>query len=220
MITRILLVLAVLSAMSISSTESPPPNTDTLPPAVTVVVRSPATGRQTNIPAQQRLSTLSTPQDGQTVTVYDAEITPVILASLVDSSQKWDSSLAVKVTIWMYWNGFDSGGLTWVSISKYETMWQRYDSSVIMRNASMNAGCAGEAWPGSQPCSDFSQSRWIGVPTSGSQYSLTPYWAGNYIATGGLAGYQAGNSRVQLKRGTTTWWLEICIYKGSCSIDG
>jgi len=76
-ITRILLALIVLSAMSIASTESPPPNTDTLPPAVTVVVRSPATGRQANIPAQQRLSTL---QDEQTVTIYDAYITPAILA--------------------------------------------------------------------------------------------------------------------------------------------
>lgn len=142
MITRILLALAVLSAMSIQSTEAPPPNTDTLPPEVTVVVQSPATARQATIPAQQRLSTS---QGEQNVTIYDAEIPSAILASLVDSSQKWDSSYAVKVTIWMYWNGFDSGGFTWVSISQYKTMWQRYDSSVSLSNASMNAGCGGEA---------------------------------------------------------------------------
>ena len=219
MIARLLLALAVLSAMSIPSAESLPPNTNTLEPAVTVLVRSPATGRQAHIPAQQRLSTF---QDEQAVTIYDIEITPVILASLVDSSQKWDSSRAVKVTIWMYWNGFDSGGLTWVSIGKYTTMWQIYDSSVRMSNASMNVGCAGEAWPGSKPCiPPKSQSGWIGTPTPGTQYSVTPSWAGNYTATGGLLGYQAGNSRVQLKRGpTTTWWLEICIFKGSCGIDG
>jgi len=79
----------------------------------------------------------------------------------------------------------------------------------------MNAGCLGEAWPGSKPCiPEKSQSRWIGVPTVGAKYSLTPSWAGNYIATGGMAGYQAGNSKVQLKRGpTTTWWLKSASSK-------
>jgi hypothetical protein len=217
MFTRILLALVVISAMSISPTQSHLQNTTTLPTEVTVAVWSPATGRQATIPAQQRLSAF---QDGQTVIVYDAEVTPTVLASLIDSSQKWDSSRAVKVTIWMYWNGFDYGGLTYVSVSKYQTMWQLYDSTVSMRSASMNAGCSGEAWSGSISCiPPKSQSRWIGTPTSGVRYSLSPSWAGNYIATGYLIGYQAGNSKVQLKRGTATWWLQICIYKGSCGID-
>jgi hypothetical protein len=126
-------------------------------PPPTVLISSPNTGRQAHVPVQEQHLTL---QDGQLLTIYEAEITPQILTSLVDSKQAWDSSRAVKVTIWMYHDDFNANGYTWVSVSRYDTMWQRYDSSVSLSNARMNAGCFGESWespPG--PCSPYPRSQ-------------------------------------------------------------
>jgi hypothetical protein len=118
----------------------------------------------------------------------------------------------------MYYNQKTSGGSPWVSVVNYKTKWQLYDASVSMRNARMNAGCFGESLDGSGVC-DYgaSQQKSIGTPSSGTTYSMTPSWAGHYIRIVDL-NYQAGSSTVQLKRGTTTWWLSICIYAGSCGI--
>ncbi len=131
-----------------------------------------------------------------------------------------DSSRAVKVTIWMYYDETTVGELTYVSVSQYKTKWQLYDSSTSMSSASMEAGCIGASLPGDDDCNpEKYTSKWIGYPTSGNTYSLMVPWAGNYIVTSGLLGYQAGNFKVQLRRGSSTWWLEICIFKGSCAID-
>ena len=211
MFTRISLALFVLSTMYFPSQPLPNPE----PSLPTAVVWSPSTGKQAHIPIQQQHSVL---QNGQHLAVYEADVPSAVLASLVDSKQKWDSSLSVKVTIWMYYDEFSYQNDTYVSISKYETKWQRYDSSVSMSNASMNAGCMGDSWDGpAEEClPENYANKSIGTPTSGTIYRLNPSWAGHYI----YIGYQAGNSRVQLKRGpTTTWWLEICIWKGSCGID-
>ncbi len=211
MIARLVPALAILSAAFLPAT---PHTQDLQPPSPTALVWSPSTGRQAEVQVREQLLFV---QDGQSLTVYEAEIPSSLLASLVESRQAWDSTWAVKVTIWMYFNTFNYGGATWVSVSKYETRWDLYDISVAMRNASMNAGCMGDSWDGPpEECEPEAYAqRWIGNPTSGTVYRQTPPWAGHYIALG----YQAGNSKVQLRRGTTAWWLEICIFKGSCGID-
>lgn len=172
--------------------------------------------RQAHVPFSTQYSTTL---DGELVVACEAEITPALLSSLVKSDQAWDSSRAVLVTIWMYYNKFTSGGIPWVSVSRYATRWQLYDYSVSMRNARINAGCFGESWdaPPEECLPEQSQQRWIGAPTSGTTYSLSPSWAGHYISIVDV-NYQAGSSTVQLKRGTTTWWLSICIWEGSCGL--
>ncbi len=211
---RILLALVLASASFLPSTQPVVLQQQDAPAAV---VWSPSTGRQALIPVREQFSAL---QAGGLMRVYEAEVTPAILASVVDSRQKWDSSSAVLVTIWMYYNAFDYGGATWVSVSRYATRWQLYDSSISMRNARMNAGCLGDSWDGPpEECEPpASQQRSIGAPTSGTIYSLYPSWAGHYIEITPEGGYQAGSSTVQLKRGTATWWLSICIYQGSCGV--
>lgn len=217
MLGRLLLALTLLSPLVPASDSATPPqvpDTQSLQPAV--LVRSPSTGRQARLEARERQYLLF---GGQALAVYEADIPASILASLVDSGQKWDSSRAVLVTIWMYYNQFEHAGRTYVAVSKYENRGQLYDSSVRMTNASMNAGCAGlarqepvQCWPDT-----VYTTRRIGTPISGTVYRLTPPWAGHYVEL--YPGFQAGNSKVQLRRGpTTTWWLEICIHKGSCGL--
>jgi len=213
MTARVALASPILAASLLPSTQAVP-HPDLSTP--TALIWSPSTGREARIPVRELLSVL---EGGELLTVYEAEVTPAVLASLVDSRQAWDSSRAVLVTIWMYYDAFNYGGITWVSVSRYATRWQLYDYSISMRSARKNAGCLGDSWDGPPEECDppAAQPRWLGVPTSGTIYALYPSWAGHYIGITDL-GYQAGNSGVQLKRGTATWWLWICIYQGSCGI--
>ena len=121
-----------------------------------------ATGKRVELPVMQSRFQL----DGTGhLSVFEVEVTEGMLASLVKSDQAYDSSRAVKVTIWMYYDKFTSGGTPWVSVDRYTTMWQLYDSSVSMSNARMNAGCYGYSWDGSpEECiPNQSQLKWTRV---------------------------------------------------------
>jgi len=146
-------------------------------------------------------------------TQYSILVPTSILVSNMNEKSKWDSTYSVYGTLRQYWSERFSGTDRYVSVSKYEARWVRYDSSVMMSSAKIIAGCYGEFWDGGM-CSN-SQTFSIGTPASGTWYTRTPSWAGRYVFVDDCC-FQAGNSEVTLKRGpTTTWKLFICVDEGS-----
>jgi hypothetical protein len=145
-------------------------------------------------------------------TLYNILVPTSILVSNMNEKSKWDSTYSVYGTLRQYWSERFSGYQRYVSVSKYEARWIPYDYSVTMSNAKMTAGCFGEFFDGGM-CADL-QTKYIGTPSAGGWYTLTPSWAGRYVFVS-EENYQAGNSEVTLKRGpSTTWKLEICVAEG------
>lgn len=181
------------------------------PPPV-VKLKNNETGRSVELTPVEMASVET--EDGS-VLQYQVEVTPAVLSSLVDSKQKWDSSRAVLVTIWMYYNQTTVGGNEYTSVDRYSSKWQIYDSSVKLSNAFFRMGCNGDIYPGTDNCTWWSQNSTKFTPSANVVYSASPYWKGRYVQTMGST-YQSGSSNVTLKRGTSTWSLAVCIYQGSC----
>lgn len=56
----------------------------------------------------------------------------------------------------------------------------------------------------------------IGTPALNTFYVAYPSWRNVYV----LLGYQAGVSHVDLRRGNSTYQLELCIGEGYCGGEG
>src|SRR3990170_2987880 len=202
-IVALLLVVALLGSTStVSATQSQPSPPQ---PGMSAILSSPDTGRQLTLQARQQSPTLVEAQsleEGESLAVYTVEATGVQLASVSAYKQKWDSSRAVLVTIYMYYSEFESGGVSWVSIDRYTSKWRVYVSGVSMSSARISAGCASpESWDGPPEECDppvYTQTNSF-TPSSGVTYVLSPYWRGHYQAIYDAA-YQAGSSRVTLRR--------------------
>ena len=145
---------------------------------------------------------------------YQAEISADLLNSLSAHKQGWDSSRAVLVTIWMYYDSFPSGGYTYLAIDRYATKWKIYDSRVSLRNGYFNMGCQADIYEGGSCGVGTWQKSVSFTPRANTVYSAAPYWKGKHVNVS--SGYQAGLSHVIIKRGRSSWSLEICIYEGSC----
>lgn len=177
-----------------------------------VTVKGLETGRWVRILG---LSSLIRTDDGY-IQVGEVVIPSEVLASLVKTKQKWDSTYSVKATMWMYYNEFYADNLTWVKATKYQVRWDVYDSSVSLQpNAAFNYyGCKGPRWPDEQGVSG-SGGVTIGSPRSGTIYSLIPDNQCNdyYISMLDFSdwGYQASSTTVRLKRGQSQWSLFVCI---------
>lgn len=149
---------------------------------------------------------------GHRKTEYNVLVPTVILASNVNEKSKWDSSYSVYGTLRQYWSERFSGTNRYVAVSKYEARWVLYDYSVSMSNAKIAMYCFGEFWDGGM-C-NFGEVKGVGVPTSGVWYSRSPSWANRYVLVSCSWCYQEGRSQVTLKRGGSTWKLEICVDEG------
>jgi len=172
------------------------------------------TGQRVDLPIETQQFVLAFGHlNTQYETRYNIVVPTSILVSNMNEKSKWDSTYSVYGTLRQYWSERFSGADRYVSVSKYEARWVLYDSSVRMSSAKMIAGCYGQFWDGGM-CSS-SQTYSIGTPTSGRWYTQTPSWAGRYVFVNECC-FQAGNSEVTLKRGsTTTWKLNICVDEGS-----
>lgn len=185
------------------------------------IVSNLQTGRQATIPIQEQNYMLS---GGQVLTTFEVRVPANTLALLSSSLQDTDLNGDVVVTIWQYYyQRYDAGGHRWIDATRYETRWQKYDSSISMSSAYLLAGCVGEeGWPGLPVCwPEQSDNMSIGNPGNGQYYVNSVRWAGTYVdVTAEAQGYQAGTSHVKLTRGGSVWYLDICIYKGTCGVGG
>lgn len=136
------LVLSVVLVLSTTNQTS----ANNYKPHPHVKVKSEETGRGMEIPVVE----ISSYQDenGDYVVEYEADVPTELLTWLSASKQKWDSSKAIKVTMWMYYDSFDNGEGTWFSVNRYKAKWQRYDSSISLSNAYITMGCQGDRWDG------------------------------------------------------------------------
>jgi hypothetical protein len=87
-----------------------------------------------------------------------------------------------------------------------------------MSSARIRAGCFSyESWDGPpEECNPLvsTQTSYF-TPSNGVTYVLSPYWRGHFQKIVDVS-FQAGTSRVTLKRGTATWTLTLCVWEGTC----
>ena len=129
-----------------------------------------------------------------------------------------DSSISVCATLTLVYTeiGGDHGYYGY-STNK----WTRIDPAVTWSNAKMKAGCNAEWWNESGRC-QTQVTKSIGVPTSGTPYKQTPWFAGSshqvaFNTLNGIAAYQS----ISLKRGSSNWSFSFCVnHEGSEVIMG
>jgi len=184
---------------------------------VKVKIVAPQTGQEAFLSAVlMQKEVIYSEEYPQTQEAYEIQVPTSILNSLVDSKQSWDSTYAVKVTIWMHYDKIYQDHHEYTNARRYEAKWELYDSSVRLRDAQMRAGAAGAILGGGYYTPHVA-SKWIGTPSLGRIYTLWVPWDVYINTTTAETGYQAGNSQVTLQRGSTQWDLFICIYQSSCA---
>lgn len=124
-----------------------------------------------------------------------------------DSHNGCDSTVSVCALVTLYYVRSGSHGY----YQKTTTRWTRSDPTVSMSNARLGAYCYAPWYPGSGTCNQ-QQFKNVGVPTSGTTYTLTPSFAGSshQITYGAISGDQ----RITLKRGSSTWTFTFCVAYG------
>lgn len=133
---------------------------------------------------------------------------PAFAAS--ENASECDSTVSVCATLTLYFTKISNHG--WY---QYTTnRWTRSDPAVAWSNAKLKAGCNAEWYPGTGRCATI-VTRNIGVPTSATTYSYTPWFAGSSNQVdldgfNGIAGYQS----ITLKRGSSTWQFGFCVSHG------
>lgn len=183
-----------------------------------VEIKNQETGKKAEITAIEIATNRLANSNDTEYQEYQAEISADLLNSLSAYKQGWDSHGAVLVTIWMYYDTLFSGGYTYLAIDHYATKWQIYDSRVSLRNGYFNMGCQADIYEGGSCGLGRWQKSASFTPHANTVYSAAPYWKGKHVNVS--SGYQAGLSHVVIKRGRSTWSLEICIYEGSCGGGG
>lgn len=128
-----------------------------------------------------------------------------------DSHSGCDSTVSVCATVVL--NYTLSGDHGWYQNTT--TRWTRNDSTVAWSNAKLGAYCYALWYPPRTGTCSQQLFKTIGVPTSGTIYTFTPTFAGSsnqmYL---GAQGSIAGDQRVTLTRGVSTWLFTFCVGYG------
>jgi hypothetical protein len=145
------------------------------------------------------------------------DLFPFAAYAASDSHYGCDSTVSVCATLTLYYTQVSNHG----HYNYTTNRWTRSDPAVTWSNAKLKAGCHANWWDGSGICNTI-VTRTIGVPTSGTTYSYTPWFAGSshevYLTDlDGIAAYQS----ICLKRGTSTWSFTFCVnHQGGQVIQG
>lgn len=149
---------------------------------------------------------------------YDMEnLFPQTALAASDGHSGCDSTVSACATVTLYYVAIGNHGY-------YQYMtggWVKSDSTITWYNAQLQAGCNAEWYVGSGWCNDL-QTRYIGVPSSGTTYNKTPTFAGssNQVQFNDISGISAGQS-ITLKRGVSTWGFSFCVnHEGNNTILG
>ena len=135
---------------------------------------------------------------------------PISVQASSTSHNDCDSSVSVCAYLTLNYTQISDHG--W--ISSVSNKWTRYDGTVSMSNAQIKASCYASWYPGPGVC-NTTNTRIIGVPTSGTTYSLTPGFAGssNQVYINSIMGF-AGYQQITLTRGLSNWNFGFCINQG------
>lgn len=142
---------------------------------------------------------------------------PYVVYADSESHNKCDSTVSVCALLTLYYTQIGDHG--WYQ--KATNRWTRSDPTVSWSNAKIKDACAAEWYQGTGRC-NTQVTKTIGVPTSGTTYTFTPWFAGssNQVYLNGFNGI-AAYQQITLQRGASTWQFSFCIaHEGSEIIIG
>ena len=133
-----------------------------------------------------------------------------------DSKQdcQLDSTRGVNACITQNFYLETVGGLIYADVESYVDKWVRIDSTIRWSGATMTAAVSGKTPTGTQI--DKTETKAIGAPTGGANYTQVPSWHGQYTLVVGVGRYQCGTSHIDLYHGTTHWVLN---HRNVCQKD-
>lgn len=138
---------------------------------------------------------------------------PSVAYASSDSHSGCDSTVSACAQLTLYYTQIGDHGWYQYATNK----WTLHDQAVSWNNAKVIAACFSEWYQGSGQCNSQVTNS-VGTPSSGSTYSVTPWFSGSsYDLKINSAFGIAASQWIDLHRGAAHWQFTFCVAVGGDS---
>lgn len=170
----------------------------------------------------QKLSTNKNLKTGKLTSQYKlvsfADIPLSVLSTDIDSSSGWDQTGGIRATCTIYFDEMTCGQVKYIKMNSINGTWDRFDSSITWSNSKI--GVFTQSTVAYSNCNVYWQGVMTGydeikpsngIPTSGTNYSMTPFLNsqtdlyGKYMSNRTGVDNNQGNMKIDLSRSGSSW---------------
>lgn len=168
---------------------------------------------EVGIPSSEMTSILGQNSTSESEMLSIASLFPSVAYASSDSHNGCDSTVSACAQVVLYYTQIADHGWYQYATSK----WTLQDPTVSWSNAKIIASCFAEWYQGSGTCSSQA-TRSVGAPSSGTSYSITPWFSGSSYdlkidVANGIGAFQW----IDLHRGGSDWQFTFCVAVGGGS---